>query len=140
MNCALYTSELYEDNKKETLQRLQFKQSFLAGFLVHFNFPEKKMPLFYFSLCPPLEYIFLSFWGEMFGFLLHANNILVFLSILHVLAYKYLENFYVPTVISIYELRNAQFEETNPVKFFFQYSECELQKLSKHLSSCPADY
>lgn len=49
-------------------------------------------------------------------------------------------NFYVPTVTSIYKLRNAQFEESNPVKFLFQYPECELQKLSKHLSSCPADY
>lgn len=50
VNCALYMSELYEDNKKETLQRLPFKQSFLAGFLVHFNFPEKKKkkPLFHF--------------------------------------------------------------------------------------------
>ena len=137
-------SELYEDNKKETLQRLPFKQSFLAGFLVHFNFPEKKKkkPLFHFFPLSTFR-IHLSFFflgGGMFGFLPHANNILVFLSILHALAYKYLENFYIPTVISIYELRNAQFEETNPVKFFFQYSECELQKLSKHLSSCPADY
>ena len=140
MNCALYMSELYEDNKKETLQRLPFnliKQDF--WFISIFQ-KKKKKPLFHFFLCPPLEYIFLSFWAGMFGFLPHANNILVFLSILHALAYKYLENFYIPTVISIYELRNAQFEETNPVKFFFQYSECELQKLSKHLSSCPADY